>query len=241
MSQSPLKTCEGILPINKPVGKMSFSLISRLRRILNIQKIGHAGTLDPFASGVMILLIGRNYTRLSDRFLEADKQYRATLKFGVTTDSFDCDGQIIKESDFIPSLSDLEVAITHFQGEVEQIPPMFSAKKVNGKKLYELARQGKTVERAPAKVRMETTLLHYEYPYATLSVTCSKGTYIRSIAHDIGERLGCGAHLIQLERTRSGTFLLDDCLDGSILYEPTTDLELVRSKILTNLPYENCA
>lgn len=214
-SISPLP--QGILLVNKPSGLTSFNLVARLRKILGVRKIGHAGTLDPFATGVMIMLIGRNYTKLSDSFLGADKAYRAQLRLGITTDSYDCDGAITAQSEYQPTQEEVEDAIQKFQGEIEQIPPMFSAKKVNGKKLYELARAGKEIERKPVLIKVTTTLLSYNYPYMEIAVNCSKGTYIRSIAHDIGILLGCGAHLTQLQRTRSGSFSLEECVDGSLL------------------------
>lgn len=214
---------EGILLVDKPKGKTAFSLVACLRRILKVKKIGHAGTLDPFATGVMVMLIGKNYTRLSDQFLCEDKEYLAEVYLGVSTDTYDCDGVIQNRSDRIPSAQELEKAVEHFQGEIEQIPPMFSAKKINGKKLYELARKGKTVERAPVKVKLDTRLLNYAYPYATLAVTCSKGTYIRSIAHDLGLMLGCGAHLTNLKRTRSGQYCIEKCVDGKVLFASSPD------------------
>lgn len=210
---------EGILLVNKPRGKTAFSLVACLRKVLGVQKIGHAGTLDPFATGVMVMLIGRNYTKLSDSFLECDKEYIARVHLGITTDTYDCEGKIELRSDFMPTLEQIEKALEAFQGEIEQVPPMFSAKKINGQKLYELARKGKTIERKSSLVRLETQKLAYNYPYLDIRVKCSKGTYIRSIAYDLGVKLGCGAHLSFLERTRSGNFLLQDCVDGSTLVE----------------------
>ena len=218
--QNPLNSPSGILLVNKPKGKTSFSLIGATRKLFNIRKVGHAGTLDPFATGVMIILVGKKYTRLSDKFLTQDKEYIATLKLGARTDSYDVDGTVIEESSLIPSLEAIEKALEAFQGEVSQVPPMFSAKKVGGKKLCDLARQGITIERKAVKVQMETTLLHYEYPYLSLKVACSKGTYIRSIAEDLGKDLGCFAHLTDLSRTRSGRFTLDQCVEGSDLFAP---------------------
>ncbi len=127
-------------------------------------------------------------------------------------------------SDNIPSTADLDLALAKFQGEIDQIPPMFSAKKIKGKKLCDLARQGKTVERAPSKVFVEITLLHYEYPYIDIKVKCSKGTYIRSLAHDLGMAMGCYGHLIELMRTRSGKFSLEECIDGNLLDQQGYDL-----------------
>lgn len=221
---NPAKEPQGILLVDKPVGKTSFSLVSALRKRLGVKKIGHAGTLDPFATGVMVMLIGKNFTRLSDQLLCQDKEYVAQIRFGITTDSYDCDGETIATSDIIPTLAQLEEALTHFQGEIDQIPPMFSAKKVNGKKLYELARKGTEIERQPVKVRVAITLISYEYPFAHIRVSCSKGTYVRSLAYDIGKMLGCGGHLSQLRRTRSGAFRIEDCVDGSKLNDPEVDI-----------------
>ncbi len=210
---------EGVLLVNKPAGKTSFYLVHQLRKRLGIQKIGHAGTLDPFATGVMVMLVGRNYTRLSDQLLCNDKEYTAQVFLGKSTDTYDCDGIVQAESNDIPTLEDVKQALTHFQDEIFQTPPMFSAKKVGGQKLYHLARQGITIERKPVKISLTTTFLGYDYPYLELSIACSKGTYIRSIAHELGIILGCGAHLSSLKRVRSGKFLLKDCIDGSALQE----------------------
>ncbi|MBP9841272.1 MAG: tRNA pseudouridine(55) synthase TruB [Simkaniaceae bacterium] len=212
---------EGILLINKKQGQHSFSLVSTLRRLSGIRKIGHAGTLDPFATGVMILLIGKEYTKQSDNFLNHSKAYEATLKLGETTDSYDCDGTLTTSSPLIPE--DIESVLATFQGTTEQIPPMFSAKKIGGKRLYLLARQGIEIERAPVSVTMDITLLSYHYPYLRLKVACSKGTYIRSLAHDIGQKLGCGAHLTQLHRIQSGPFRIDQCVDARLLETPLFD------------------
>ena len=210
---------EGILPINKPIGKTSFSLVSMLRKLTNIKTIGHAGTLDPFASGVMLLLIGKPYTRLSPSFLNQDKQYLATLHLGIATDTYDLDGQITAQSSCIPTEQELQTALLHFQGTIEQIPPMFSAKKIQGKKLYNLARKGIVVPRAPVTITTKIELLSYNYPNVQLKIDCSKGTYIRSLAHDLGSVLGSYAHLSQLIRTKSGDFTLLDCCDATRLFE----------------------
>lgn len=215
---------EGILLVNKPQGRTSFSLIRSLRKLTGIKKIGHAGTLDPFATGVMVMLIGRDFTRLSDQLLLQDKEYLANVSLGVSTDTYDCDGKVVARSKKQPHSAEIFPTLEKFQGEIEQIPPMYSAKKVKGKKLYELARTGKTIERTPAKVHLKTQLLAYNYPNLTLKISCSKGTYIRSIAHEIGEILGCGAHLSQLNRTRSGVFSLKDCIDGNLLDQTNFDI-----------------
>lgn len=202
---------------------MSFSLITQLRRLTQIQKIGHTGTLDPFASGVMVLLIGTPYTKKSDHFLNQEKEYCATLYLGVQTDTYDKDGQMMARSAHIPSLQDVEAALLSFQGTFQQVPPMFSAKKIQGKKLYALARKGVTIERLPVWVTAHTTLLSYAYPFVKIHVRCSKGTYIRSIAQDMGVKLECGAHLCDLERVRNGDFTLSDCCDGARLAEKEYD------------------
>ena len=224
----------GILLINKPKGKTSFWLVAVLRRLLGVKKIGHAGTLDPFATGVMILLVGKNFTRQSDKFLGQDKEYQAVLHLGVSTDSYDCDGNILSRSDIVPSFDEINSVIKTFQGSISQYPPMFSAKKVNGKKLYELAREGITIERKPCQVTVAIDVLEYNYPLLKIKVACSKGTYIRSLAHDIGNSLGCGAHLVELTRLKSGKFLLEDCLNGELLFNPSLDLQL-KERLITSI------
>ncbi|MDF2576708.1 MAG: truB [Chlamydiales bacterium] len=217
---------KGILPVNKPKGITSFKLIPVLRKLCNEKTVGHAGTLDPFATGVLILLIGREYTKLSDKLLTQDKAYKARLLLGISTDTFDCEGQVVAKNELVPTLSQIEETLSCFQGEVEQIPPMFSAKKIGGKKLYDLARQGVVVERQAVKVNMKTQFISYNYPYIDIEVKCSKGTYIRSIADDMGKMLGCGAHLIALERTHSGSFSLEQCLDGELLLDRSSNIDL---------------
>jgi tRNA pseudouridine55 synthase len=218
--QVPLETIkEGLLLVNKPKGRSSFSLIPLLRKKLDLKKIGHAGTLDPFATGLLIFLVGKNYTRRSDSLLCQSKEYIAEVKFGETTDTYDLEGKITATSDRIPSLDQIEVALHSFQGEVMQIPPMFSAKKIGGKKLYDLARKGEEIERKPVKVVMQIDLIDYQAPYLKIRVKASKGTYIRSLAYDLGEKLGCGAHLTALERTVSGEYSLTAAIDGSMLAE----------------------
>lgn len=223
----------GLLLINKPKNKTSFTLVATLRRLLKVKKIGHAGTLDPFATGVMVMLIGREYTKLSDRFLGADKEYITTVRLGIETDSYDCDGKIMEENGIIPSADSLQQALARFQGEIFQTPPMFSAKKKDGKKLYELARKGIVIEREPVLVKMTIHLISYDYPFVQLKVSCSKGTYIRSLAHDLGKMLGCGAHLTELQRTRSGDFHLESCIDGTLLDAPQFDINT-----LALIPYQ---
>lgn len=219
----------GLLLVDKPKGKTSFYLVGLLRKLFNIKKVGHAGTLDPFATGVMVMMIGKDYTRLSDQFLGQSKEYETEVLLGQSTDSYDCDGAITSESDYQPSLDEVNKVLSYFQGTIEQIPPMFSAKKIGGKKLYELARQGKTIERKPAIVTLETILVEYNYPLLKLKISCSKGTYIRSIAHDLGEMLKCGAHLVSLRRLKSGPFPIEQCITVEELLDPSfsiNDLKL---------------
>ncbi len=228
-------TVEGVLLINKTPGKTSFSIISELRRKLNVKKIGHAGTLDPFASGVMVLLVGKKYTTLSNQFMGCDKEYWAELKLGYQTESFDPETPEILISNAIPSEMQINEVLKQFQGEIEQIPPMYSAKKINGKKLYQLARKGQTVERPAQKIKVQIELIDYSYPNLELKITCSKGTYIRSLAHDIGNSLGVGAYLQKLTRLRSGSFHLKDCLDQDLIFSSqfTPDL-LIKNESLSH-------
>jgi tRNA pseudouridine55 synthase len=214
-----MKSLEGILPINKPTGPTSFSLIAQLRRLTKITKIGHTGTLDPFASGVMLLLLGREYTKQSDQFLNREKEYDGTLHLGLQTDTYDKEGTVTARSEYVPSLEEIQKILLNFQGTFAQIPPMFSAKKIGGKKLYELARKGIILERQSVQVTAVTTLISYAYPFLRIHVRCSKGTYIRSIANDMGLLLGCGAHLSALQRVKNSDFTLSDCCDGARLME----------------------
>ncbi len=231
MNQKPNKptadSISGILFVDKVAGCTSFSLVNQLRRRLGVRTIGHSGTLDPMATGVMIMLIGRQFTRLSDHFLKQDKEYRATIRLGVETESYDGEGAITSKNELVPSEEALAEVLKEFQGKVEQIPPMYSAKKQQGKKLYELARKGVTVDRPPVQVSLQTTLIRYQYPEVEILVACSKGTYIRTVAHDIGRKLGCGAHLSALSRTRSGKVPLSDCISSELIQN--TDLDLCQT------------
>jgi tRNA pseudouridine55 synthase len=227
--EQPHNSCEGILLLNKPRNKTSFSMVAALRRLLNVQKIGHAGTLDPFATGVLVMLVGKAYTKLSDRFLNTDKEYVAQLTLGTETDTYDCEGQTVAQNAHEPALEQVQKQLSLFHGEILQTPPMFSAKKVKGKKLYQLARQGIVIERTPVQIYVEIDLLGYRYPLLEIKVKCSKGTYIRSLAHDLGTALGTGAHLSALTRTRSGPFHLADCIDGAQLDQ--ISIEILRQAL----------
>jgi tRNA pseudouridine55 synthase len=215
---------EGILAVNKEENRNSFSLISSLRKITGVKTIGHAGTLDPLASGVMILLIGRKFTKKSALFLNQDKEYVAKVHLGITTSTWDLEGKVLDCNASMPTLFEIEEALTFFQGEIDQIPPMFSAKKIGGKKLYELARKGIEIQRKPCRVQLKTTLISYNYPFIDLHVQCSKGTYIRSIAFDLGQKLQCGAFLYALTRTRVGSYKIEDCVLQQDLFDPNFHL-----------------
>lgn len=209
---------EGILLVNKTVGKSSFSIVSELRKLLKISKIGHTGTLDPLAQGLMVMLIGKKYTKLSQKIINEDKEYIAQVSLGENTDTFDSEMPLKKCSDYIPTLEEIKNALSFFQGEIKQLPPMFSAKKVNGKRLYSLARKGLVVERTYITVYLQIELINYSYPLVDLKVTASKGAYIRVLANDLGEKLGTGAYLKQLIRTRCGKFLLKDAIDQDKMF-----------------------
>ncbi len=210
---------QGILLIDKPRNKTAFYLVHCLRAITSIRKIGHCGTLDPFATGVMVMLIGRAYTQQSEKWTAEKKKYRATMRLGVATDTYDLDGSITHTSKKIPTIESIHAAL--LQGEQQQVPPMYSAKKVAGQKLYHLARKGITIPRKPVTIHLHTRLESYHYPHLTLTIECSKGTYIRSIANSIGNALKCYAHLTELVRLSSGAFHLKDCASLSDL-TPTT-------------------
>lgn len=209
-SQAQNRPFEGIILIDKPKGITSFRVIHLLRKRFHVKKIGHTGTLDPFATGLLVVLVGRNFTKKADEFVQDDKEYLATLHLGAQTDTFDSEGQVQKTSDILPTLEDVERVVAEFQGTIQQLPPMFSAKKIGGKKLYELARKGIEVERRPCSIQIETKLIRYEYPEIDIHVTCSKGCYIRSVGNEIGEKLGCLAYVKELRRIRSGKFRIED-------------------------------
>lgn len=207
MSQNQTDTPEGILLVDKPQGITSHDVVSKLRRVFHIKKIGHAGTLDPMATGLLVMLVGKA-TKVSQYLMSMDKEYTGTIRLGQSTDSQDADGEITGERP-VPELSEEAVLkeMKAFIGDQYQTPPMFSAKKVNGQALYKLARQGKTVEREPRVINIaKFEMSRFEPPEIDFLVACSKGTYVRTIAHDLGERLGCGGHLCGLRRNGVGQF-----------------------------------
>jgi tRNA pseudouridine55 synthase len=214
-----MKSEGGFILINKPAGITSHDVVDKLREITKIKKIGHAGTLDPFATGLLILGIGREFTKKLSIFQKKDKEYIATLRLGAESDTFDKEGKIVeKKVEKIPERKEIEEVLKSFFGEIEQIPPAFSAKKIKGKKLYELARKGIKVEPKPQKVKIyEISILEYNFPYLKIKVKCSSGTYIRSLANDIGKKLGCGAYVEDLIRTKIGEFSIENAVELSKL------------------------
>ena len=210
----------GFLNVYKPKGMTSHDVVGRLRRITKIKQIGHTGTLDPFATGVLPICIGKS-TRLIE-YLEDDKEYLATVQFGKNTDTYDLDGETIATFDKKVSEEEVVIALKSFEGEISQLPPIYSAIKVNGKKLYDYARAGQEVEIQPRTVfvsKIELVEFNQEKQEAKVIVACSKGTYIRSIAYDLGQDLGCGAYLSALERTKAGRFIVENTVNLDVLSE----------------------
>jgi len=200
----------GFIFIEKPPKMTSHDVVERLRKITGIKKIGHSGTLDPLARGLLILGIGRKFTKKLSFFQKKDKEYIATLKLGLVSDTFDKEGKIKKiEVKKIPKKKEVENVLKSFLGEIEQRPPLFSAKKIKGQKLYQLARKGIKIKPKKEKVRIyQISILIYSFPLLKIKVKCSSGTYIRSLASDIGKKLKTGALLQDLLRTKIGKFSL---------------------------------
>ncbi len=204
----------GIVNVNKPTGITSFDVVSKVRRLYQIRKVGHAGTLDPDASGVLPLCIGKA-TKVIEYLMDKDKAYRVGLVLGMATDTQDASGNSILEKPVLSSDEEIKAAIKSFLGKREQIPPMYSAIRIDGKRLYDLARKGIEIERSPRpvtffKIDILSIVRKSDKAAVIFDVECSKGTYMRTLCHDIGELLGCGGHMNFLVRTRSGPFLLED-------------------------------
>ncbi len=204
---------DGLLLIDKPGGMTSMAVTRRIKRLLDVKKAGHLGTLDPLATGLLPMMVGKA-TKLGQFFEEGDKTYIGSMRLGQVTDTLDSEGQLLEEHD--PqgiSLEDVTAAAKNFQGEIPQVPPMHSAIKHQGKPLYQLARQGREIERKARTITIYALeILGLTGPDADFEVTCSKGTYVRTLVHDLGRKLGCGAHLTSLRRTRQGLFSIDDAL-----------------------------
>jgi tRNA pseudouridine55 synthase len=200
---------QGVLNVHKPLTLTSHDVVRVVRRMSDSRRVGHTGTLDPLATGVMVLLLGRA-TRLSRFLLGADKRYRAVVRLGESTSTYDMEGEVIARRPVDLDVKAVEEALRAFRGPIQQVPPMYSALKHKGQKLYQLARQGKVVERAPREIEIyELKLLEWDPPDLSLSIACSTGTYIRSLAHDLGEALGVGGYLRALVRTAVGPFRLE--------------------------------
>lgn len=241
---------DGILIVNKPRGITSFDVVRHIRKLTKIKKVGHGGTLDPISEGVLPIFLGKA-TKAANYFLGGDKGYFGEMILGVATDTYDCDGKIVskKPSSEIEKFTPEKIKeiFDMFKGEILQVPPMYSAKRHKGQRLYKLARAGKTVEREPKKINVyKIDLVDYFYGDPSrirFAVYCSKGTYIRSIVSDIGEKLGCGAHLSQLVRTYSHPFVISEALpletiEGLVAVNKLADVVLNVDEILAGLQKE---
>lgn len=223
---------DGLINIYKDKGFTSHDVVAKMRGILHMKKIGHTGTLDPDATGVLPVCIGKG-TRLCSLLENHDKTYQAVLLLGLETDTQDSSGQILRQKPVSVTEEQVLRTAASFRGKIMQIPPMYSALKVNGKKLYEYAREGKTIERTPRPVEIyELTIDRIELPRVTMTISCSKGTYIRTLCHDMGQALGCGGCMESLVRTRVGSFLLEDAITLQEL-EVKRDREELDSCIVT--------
>ena len=228
-SLASLGPLDGLLLVDKPSGPTSHDVVAQIRRRFRIPKVGHGGTLDPMATGLLVILLGKG-TKISDRVMGHDKTYEATLRLGIETDSQDADGQVVAEKDAAAITAEQVAAQMKARlGDQMQMPPMVSAIKIKGVPLYKLARKGETVERPPKLIHVyRFELLDFAPPDVRFVVECTKGTYVRTLAHDVGQSLGVGAHLVQLRRTKIGqldvarAFALDD-----LLAAPTLDGKII--------------
>ncbi len=232
ITQNSGNTLFGFLNVYKPKGITSHDVVAKIRRVTKIKQIGHAGTLDPFAEGVLPVCVGKA-TRLIE-FLPDDKEYTATVQFGANTDTYDVDGKVIEKFDSRVSQKEVLCALKNFEGEIMQTPPVYSAIKLNGKKLYDYARSGQSVEIAPRKVVIhKISLLDFDenLQQAKILIACSKGTYIRSIAYDLGRILNCGGYLSELLRTEAGFFLVEN----SLKLDNLSSVQSVRQNLINPL------
>jgi len=213
----------GLLLIDKPAGPSSFEVVRRVRKALKVKKAGHGGTLDPFATGLLLLLIGEA-TKLVPFLMPEPKNYRAVVKLGEETDTQDLTGEVTARSDRLPEPDEIYAAAARFVGEIEQVPPMYSALRHHGERLYQLARRGETVEVKPRQVTIyELAVQEVALPLVTLEVACSSGTYIRTLAADLGKALSCGAHLAALRRLAVGPFKVEEALTLEAVRELTQE------------------
>lgn len=223
-TSSPWGLFDGVLLVDKPVGPTSHDIVHQIRRTFRIEKVGHGGTLDPNATGLLLILLGKG-TKLSDQLMGSDKAYTGVMRLGRTTSSQDCDGETLEEKPWkAVTREQVEAQMAALEGDIFQTPPMVSAIKVEGVPLYKLARKGQEVERKPRFVHIyKLALTEWAPPLVTFDVLCTKGTYVRTLAHDMGQALGCGACLDALRRTRSGSFDVKDALPFEEVLRLTPD------------------
>ena len=218
----------GIVIVDKPQGWTSQDVTARLRRVFQTRRIGHGGTLDPMATGVLPVFVGRG-TRGVEFFEHADKTYEAVLQLGITTDTEDTSGEVLEEKEVHISETEFAEILTQFRGKIMQVPPMYSALKINGQKLVDLARKGKTVERQPREIEIfELTMLEFSGTTARLRVKCSKGTYIRTLCKDIGEALGCGGCMAALRRVQAGEYTIEEAVPLQTLLDTENPEQYLR-------------
>ena len=218
----------GIVIVDKPQGWTSQDVTARLRRVFQTRRIGHGGTLDPMATGVLPVFVGRG-TRGVEFFEHAEKTYEAVLQLGITTDTEDTSGTVLEKRDVHISETQMQEILSQFRGKIMQVPPMYSALKINGQKLVDLARKGKTVERQPREIEIfELTMLEFTGETARLRVRCSKGTYIRTLCKDIGEALGCGGCMAALRRVQAGEYTIEESVPLQVLLDTDKPEEYLR-------------
>ncbi len=218
---------DGALLIDKPAGPTSHDVVDAIRRAFRFEKVGHCGTLDPNATGLLIIVLGRG-TKLSEKLMSDDKVYEGSIRFGETTDSYDADGELVSSLPVLPmTVDELNAAATAFQGDQMQMPPMVSAVKIKGVPLYKMARKGLEVERKARLIHVYNfRFSHYDEPVGYFRIACTKGTYVRALAHELGTKLGCGAHLATLRRVASGKFDVKDAATfEDVLKMASSDLQ----------------
>jgi len=226
-SHSPVRSegaFDGVLLVDKPAGPTSHDIVEKIRRQFGFKKVGHGGTLDPQATGLLVILIERG-TKLAELFTNSDKTYEGSIRLGIATDTHDADGQIVREADCSQVRREqVEIEMSKLTGDLWQVPPMVSAVKLQGVPLYKRARRGQVVEREPRLIHVyEFRLLGFDLPRVHFRIRCTKGTYVRKLAADIGDALGCGAHLESLRRTRSGTLGVEQAIPAADLFKLTRD------------------
>lgn len=228
----------GVIIVDKPKGKTSHDIVGILRKLFKTRRVGHTGTLDPMATGVLPVCIG-NATKAADMLTLSDKAYTAVFKLGIRTDTLDIEGTILEEKQVNVTDEEIRSVIKNFTGEISQTPPMYSAIKINGKKLYELAREGVEIERESRKINIYSiNITDISLPYVTIDVSCSKGTYIRSLCDDIGNALGCGAVMTDLRRTKTASFNIKDAYTIEQLEQESDVYSLLMpvDKLFSDLP-----